>query len=146
MAATLAFAEPPDADPSAANPVKVLVEKVLLKPLSVRERQHSRLSRVMQPAAERRVRVRDAFPQKDSEGKEFVTFAVDVRYGWDFGEGAGGEWQNNDLTGCSYLDSGEVFIKRGEGHYPAAMLLGKRTKVAAKQICVGQPAEVAAAK
>jgi hypothetical protein len=149
MAATLAFAGPPEVDEAAAAPTKAMVEKMLLKPLAAREHRQNRLSRVMQPASARRIRVLDAVPQKDSDGKEFVTFAVDVRYGWDLGEepAKAEEWERNEIAGCAYPDSGEVFIKRGEGHYAAAILLGKRTKVAAKQTCVREAeAAIAAAK
>ncbi len=149
MTATLAFAAPPEPDDSVSAPIRSMVEKVLLKPLAAKEQRQSRLSRAMLPATARRVRVLDAAPQKDSEGKRFVTFAVDVRHGWDLDGEEGPDqarWQANEITGCGYPESGEVFIKRKGDYYGAAMLLGKKTNAAALQVCVGQTAQVATTK
>jgi hypothetical protein len=63
------------------------------------------------------VRITEATLSRDKQGREFVPFAVDVRYGSD--------WQQGDIVGCAYRASGSLFIKRGEAYFPAALLLGK---------------------
>jgi len=86
-----------------------------LQPLAARET--SRFSRARPPPHERRVRVPQATPSRDKQGREFVAFAVDVRFG--------GDWQENDIVGCAYRGSGALFVKRGDAYFPAAFLFGK---------------------
>lgn len=77
----------------------------------------SHFSRVRMPPAERRVRVLQVTPTKDSSGRPFMAFAVDVRFG--------AEWRENDFVGCAYPTSGDIFVKRGDAYRPSAILLGK---------------------
>jgi hypothetical protein len=60
-----------------------------------------------------------------------VPFAVDVRYG--------SEWAL-DIEGCAYRASGDLFVKRGDAYFPAALLLGKRVGPAAG-VCQAGPAK-----
>ena len=48
-----------------------------------------------------------------------MPFSVDARFG-------NGEWQQDDIVGCAYRASGNLFVKRGEAYFPAAILLGKK--------------------
>lgn len=75
-------------------------------------------SRARPVARERRVRVLQAAATNDKSGHPFMSFAVDVR----FGRGA---WQADDIVGCAYVRTGELFVKRGDGYRPAAYLLGQ---------------------
>ncbi len=135
MAATLAFATPPASETPDTTATKDIIQKVLLTPLSVREVKQSRFSRSRQPAQARRVRVIDEHPQKDSEGKGFMTFAIDARHGWAIDD-VDLEWRKDVITGCTYAQTGEVFIKRGAGYYAADIMLGKKTRAAAEHVCV----------
>lgn len=69
------------------------------------------------PPRERRVRITQVKPSVDAGGRPFMAFAVDVRFG--------DEWTANDIVGCAYLKSGDLFVKRGDGFRPAGVLLGK---------------------
>ena len=53
----------------------------------------------------------------DADGRPFVPFAVDVRFGAD--------WHENDIVGCAYTGSGNVYVKRGDEYRPASFLVGK---------------------
>jgi hypothetical protein len=64
------------------------------------------------------VRVTQATTSVDKNGKAFVPFAVDVRFG--------GKWNENDIVGCAYEGSGQLFVKRGDAYRPASFLLGKK--------------------
>ena len=68
------------------------------------------------------MRVTQAAPSVDSSGRAYMAFAVDVRRGT--------EWQENDLVGCAYTQTGALFVKRGDEYRPAEMLLGKDVAVA----------------
>ena len=98
------------------------VEEGLVKPL-VKLETPKRFSRERRPPHERRVRVTQTTASVDTRSREFVPFAIDVRYG--------PEWQENDLIGCVYRGSGELFVKNGDGYRPAAFLLGKNVKAVA---------------
>lgn len=91
------------------------MEERLLKPLA--ELEGNRFSRVRPPPRERRVRVLGTTPSRDKSGRPFLAFAVDVRFG--------SEWHENDIVGCAYPASGDLFVKRGDAYRPAAFLLGK---------------------
>lgn len=67
---------------------------------------------------ESRVRVTQTTLSRDKQGREFVPFSVDVRYGGD-------EWALDDIVGCAYRASGHLYVKRGDAYYPASSLLGK---------------------
>ena len=64
-----------------------------------------------------RVRVLESSLTRDKKGRSFVPFAVDVRFGSD--------WQQNDIVGCAYRESGNLFVKTGGVYRPATFLLGK---------------------
>ena len=106
-------------EPSLAEWTQRRVETGLLQPLA--ERTSSRFSRARPPPHERRVRVTQATVVRDKQGREFVPFSVDVRFG-------SGEWQLDDIVGCAYRASGNLFIQRGEAYFPAALLLGKKVE------------------
>lgn len=113
------------------------VESVLLKPLTVAEERRSRFSRARMPPMARRLRMTQLAASTDAEGRAFVPFAIDVRFG------AG--WKDGDVVGCAYPSTGEVFVKRGEAHRPAQVLLGKNVKPVAG-VCEGAEVVAAAAK
>ena len=92
------------------------MEEKLLKPLA--EQESSRFSRSRPLPRARRVRVTSSTATPDKSGRQFVPFAVDVRFG-------AGEWRENDLVGCVYKGSGNLFVKKGDSYRPAAFLLGK---------------------
>lgn len=87
-----------------------------MKPLAKREG-GSRFSRERPPPRERRVRVLESTLRRDKNGRSFVAFAIDVRFGSD--------WQQNDIVGCVYRESGNLFVKIGDAYRPATFLLGK---------------------
>jgi hypothetical protein len=103
------------AEPSLVEWARRRVDEALVKPLA--QAQGKRFSRARPPPRERRVRVTQATALRDASGRAFVPFAVDVRFG--------SEWQRDDIVGCVYRESGDVFVKRGDAHRPAAFLLGK---------------------
>jgi len=104
-------------EPSLVEWTKLRVEAGIVKPLA--ERSTSRFSRSRPPPQERRVRVTQATLSRDKQGREFIPFSVDVRFG-------SGEWQKDDIVGCAYRASGNLFIQRGDAYFPAALLLGKK--------------------
>jgi len=97
--------------------VSQLVKTALLKPLSQRESERSRFSRVAMPPAARHVRVLEGRPEKDPRGRMFVRFAVD--------EKRFKGWAQNAIVGCVYPDEGAVFIQHGESVQSAAQYLGQ---------------------
>ena len=107
------------------------VDTALVKPLAKQEQSGSRFSRSRPPPRERRVRVTQSAARVDKRGNAFVTFAVDVRFG-------SGEWSENDIVGCAYRGSGELFVKSGESYRPAAFLLGKNVEPVAG-VCEAAP-------
>lgn len=127
-----ALAGTPEA-PAAADAEKV-VQKVLVKPLAAKDSERARFSRAKMPASARRVRVLDEAPQRDEAGKAFFTFAVDTRgaFADDDDEGS---WRKDAVVGCVYPEAAQVFVVRGERHYPAAFLLGKKAPVAEASVC-----------
>jgi hypothetical protein len=104
-------------EPSPAAQVQARVEEGLVKPLAEREKSTSRFSRVRMPPRERRARVTQTAPSRDKSGRQFMAFAIDVRYG--------NEWHENDVVGCAYLGSRDLFVKLGEEYRPAPVLLGQ---------------------
>ena len=94
------------------------VDEGLVKPLAANEQHQSRFSRSRPIPHERRVRVTQVNPSFDRSGRAFMTFAVDIRF-------AGSEWRENDIVGCAYVKSGDLFVKRGDAFRPASILLGK---------------------
>lgn len=103
----------------------------LVAPLAKRESESSRFSRGRPPPRERRVRITQASESRDKAGRTFLTFAVDVRFGES-------EWRENDIVGCVYKGSGDLFVQRGDEYRPAAFLLGKNVKPVAG-VCQAAP-------
>jgi hypothetical protein len=106
------------------------VSEVLLKPLAKME--NNRFSRARPPPHERRVRVTATATTPDKAGRPFAPFAVDIRYVQD-------EWQQNDIVGCAYPKTGELFVKIGDSYRPAQFLLGKNVEPVAG-VCEAAPA------
>jgi hypothetical protein len=103
-------------EPSLVEWAQRRVDAGIVKRLA--EREVSRFSRERPPPRERRIRVTQAEPTRDKRGGSFLAFAIDVRFG--------GEWQKDDIVGCVYAGSGDLFVKRGDRYRPAAFLFGKR--------------------
>jgi hypothetical protein len=133
----VALAESPAPEKAAGE----LVRHQLVEKLAAKERDQSRFSRARLPAQERRVRILDEKSGVDAGGKAFFAFAVDARHGIR-GDDEG--WRLATITGCAYVEGGEVFVKIGEGHRPAAFLLGKKLAPVADPIC--KPATAGVAK
>jgi hypothetical protein len=108
-------------EPSLSAVVQRKVENGLVKPLADYERNQSAFSRARPVPRVRRVRVTQAAPALDGQGRPFVTFAVDVKFG-------SAEWRENDIVGCAYLKTGDLFVKRGDGYRPATFLMGKNAE------------------
>jgi hypothetical protein len=117
------------AEPSLVTWAEQRVNEGLIKPLA--KLRGSRFSRSRPMPHERRVRVRQDTLSLDKSGRSFVLFAIDVR----FGE----EWHENDVLGCAYRATGELFVKRADGYRPAAYLLGKDVATVAG-VCEVAPA------
>jgi hypothetical protein len=123
------------------------VEKKFLKALIAKEDARSRLSRARLPPTARRIRATDQVAQKDDKGSEFVAFAIDNKWGYEFDEDEAPRqkkvakndpdagWTKNVITGCYYPSSGEVFVKYGKDFRASEVLLGKKTPVAAAHVC-----------
>lgn len=128
---------------------QAVVRDKLLEPLKEREERKSLFTRAYLPPQHRRVRILDAQLLRDEEGGAFLTFAVDARHGsalMDEDEAPEKEWRKATITGCVYPDTKEVFVKRKDSYRPAAFMLGKKVKVAAKHICHSETTQVASAK
>jgi hypothetical protein len=68
--------------------------------------------------------------------RAFVRFAVDARHGYrEVAEDGEAGWRLAAITGCVYLDRGQVFVQKGDEYRPAAFLLGKNVKAAADSTC-----------
>jgi hypothetical protein len=106
-------------EPSAADRARSRVESGLVKPLAAKEQERSRFSRGRPPPRESRVRVEQSAESADAKGRRFLAFAIDVRYGQS-------EWRQDDVVGCVYSATGEVYVKKGDEYRPASFLLGKK--------------------
>lgn len=128
--ASLALAEPVSSTPSTqATTVAAAVKRILVSPLKEREAKRSMYSRVSRPPAERRVRVLDASPVRDADGREFFAFAIDERRG-------GGKWTKDAMVGCLYPAGETAFVKRGDSYRPVEVLLGKPTTTPPATACL----------
>jgi len=116
-------------EPSLAERVQRRVEQGLVKPLAQTE--SSRFSRGRPPPRERRVRVTQSTGTPDKSGRPFLAFAIDVRFG--------SAWHENDIVGCAYPGSGDLFVKKGDSYRPSAFLLGKNLEPVAG-VCEAAPA------
>jgi hypothetical protein len=105
-------------EPTLVEWAKQRVQEGVVKPLANSE--GSRFSRSRPAPRERRVRVTQATTTSDKNGRQFVPFSVDVRFG--------SEWTQNDIVGCVYKGSGELYVKRGDAYRPAGFLLGKNVQ------------------
>jgi hypothetical protein len=103
-------------EPSLVGWVKQRVTAGIIAPLA--EKEPRRFARVRPPPRERRVRALQTTAAFDRSGRPFVPFAIDVRFGSD-------EWQKDDIVGCVYRESGNLFVKKGDAYRPAEFLLGK---------------------
>ena len=119
---------------SEAKAAQALVERTLVGPLAAKESERGKFSRASLPPQERRVRIPDEQLHKDAAGDSFVTFAVDARHGV-FAAKNDSSWNLAAISGCVYVDRGEVFVKSGDRYRPAAFLLGKNLKPAAERTC-----------
>lgn len=77
------------------------------------------------------MRVLDAAATTDASKRAFLRFAIDVRFG--------SEWRQNDVVGCVYPGSGDLYVKSGDAYRPAAFLLGKNVAPVAG-VCEAPPA------
>jgi hypothetical protein len=116
-------------EPSLVDWAQRRVEVGLVQPLAHSE--GSRFSRARPPPRERRARVTKPTATLDKNGRSFVPFALDVRFG--------SEWRENDVVGCVYVGSGDLFVKKGDSYRPAAFLLGKNVQPVAGA-CEAAPA------
>jgi hypothetical protein len=78
------------------------------------------------------VRVLQTTATLDKNGRAFVPFAVDVRFGSE-------EWHEDDIVGCAYRGSGKLYVKRGDGYRPASFLFGKNEDAVAGVCEAGTP-------
>jgi hypothetical protein len=125
----------PPAQPSPAEQAQRRVEDKLVKPLAEREAKASPFSRARPMPRQRRVRVIETTATLDSAGRPFLSFAIDVRFAFD-----DQDWHENDIVGCVYTKTGDLFVKRGDAYRPASFLLGKKADPVAG-VCQAAPAE-----
>lgn len=135
LLSTLLLSAIASATPPASEAEAVLSED-LLKPLKVVDEHQARMSRALLPPQARRVRILDAQPHKDGEGREFVAFTMDIRSGLGKKDDERA-WRKDVFQGCVYPATREIFVKRGEGYRAARILLGKKTEAAPKHVCQG---------
>ncbi len=119
------------AEPSLVEWARQRVEKGSLNRSASEEEKSSRFSRERPMPRERRVRVLNDTVTPDKAGRKFVPFAVDARFG--------SEWKE-DIVGCVYEGSGNLFVKRGDAYRPAAFLLGKKAEPV-PNVCQEAPAK-----
>lgn len=121
----VASAEKPTAKDRAYN----RVDQGLVKPLKKREENRSGFSRVIQAPKERRLRILQTRMSRDKRGRTFLAYSIDVRYG--------DEW-HDDIAGCVYTQSGNIYVQRGDEYRPHQFLLGKDVKPVAG-VCQAAP-------
>ena len=122
FASTLALSLIPlaaSADETDASWAAKRIDSGLVKPLREREDSRSRFSRVTQAPRERKVRVLSSSAVKDTQGRGFLSFAIDVRYGKN--------WKQN-YVGCVYRNTGTIYVAVGNEYRPAEFLLGRNVK------------------
>lgn len=118
------------------DPAQTLIEAKLLEPLEKKEAERSRFSRAALPPQTRRIRILEKVPQSDAKGRAFLPFAIDETH--SLGSGAEvpeGSWSKNTITGCVYLGSEDVMVRRGEVYYASSVLLGVPTPIAPAETC-----------
>jgi hypothetical protein len=102
-------------DPSLVQWAQRRVESAIVQPLAARTR--SRFSRSRPAPRERRVRVTQSALSRDAQGRDFMPFAIDVRFG--------SQWQQGDIVGCAYRANGALYVKRGDHYFSVGFLFGK---------------------
>ena len=105
------------AEESLAQWAQRRVDEGIVRPLAEKSAQRSKFSRAARAPIERRARITRTSPLVDKRGREFLPFAIDVRFGSD--------WREDQTLGCVYRHSGELFVKNADEYRPAAYLLGK---------------------
>ena len=105
-------------EPSLVAWAKRRIDEGLVKPLAKQE--GHRFSRARPAPSERRVRVLNSTATADKAGRAFVPFSIDVRFG--------SEWAKDDIEGCAYRGSGNLYVKTGDVYRPASFLLGKNVE------------------
>jgi hypothetical protein len=125
LLASSALAAPPD--PRSDSAIVAAVQREFVAPYVAWQKKRSEFSRAAMPPSETRVRVLGE-PHKDAQGAEFVPFAVDTRYGE-------GEWIEAQMTGCVYVASSAVYVKRGGGLRAAAEYFAHEIRKLASAVC-----------
>lgn len=105
------------ADDSLAARMQLHIETDFVKPLAAHQADTSRFSRMARPPQERRVRMTQTATSLDAQKRAFLPFAIDAKY-------PGGDWQENQITGCVYTEKGDMFVKVGDSFRPASYFLG----------------------
>ncbi|MEO7112612.1 MAG: hypothetical protein ABI183_19355 [Polyangiaceae bacterium] len=105
------------------------IEADFVKPLDAHDQDTSRFSRMRRPPQERRVRMTQTTTSKDQAGRAFLSFAIDAKF-------AGGDWRENDITGCVYSEKGDMFVKVGDSFRPASFFLGGGANDPVAGVCV----------
>lgn len=108
-------------DPTVVEWTQQRVQSGIVQPLT--ERTPRRFTRERPPPLQRRVRVSEASLARDAQGREFVPFAIDRL-------SVASEW-TEEIVGCAYRASGNLYVKRGAAYFPASLLLGKQVKAVA---------------
>jgi hypothetical protein len=125
LLASVALAAPPEAERDAA--VVAAVQRAFLAPLERRNAERSQFSRAAMPPTATRVRVLIE-PQRDPQGAEFVSFAVDTQR-------FASEWSPAEYTGCVYTASNAVYVKRGDRFRPAARYFAQKPGKPSPSLC-----------
>ena len=140
--ADFAAAKDPDAAPQAstatARKMHALLQDTLLKALQLRDEERGSFSRAKMPSMARRVRVLDDAALRDKEGVGFVQFAIDTAR-----RRGSSDWKKNSVVGCVYVDSGDIYVKRGDTYHSARVLLGKKEPQAPAHVCQAAPSTAA---
>ena len=116
-------------EPSVVEWARHRVEHGLVELLAQQE--NSRFSRARPAPRQRRARIVDSAVSLDKNRRAFLPFAIDVRFG--------SEWHENDVVGCVYAGSGDMYVKKGDSYRPASFLLGKNVEPV-PSVCEATPA------
>jgi hypothetical protein len=124
LLASAARAAGPGADRDGA--VVAAVQREFVRPYVAWQTERSQFSRAAMPPSETRVRLLSD-PRNDAAGAEFVPFAVDARYGDE-------RWIQAQ-TGCVYVASSAVYVKRGAAFRAAADYFARDAAQPAAPVC-----------
>jgi hypothetical protein len=117
-----------------------LVQERFVRLLAAEYSARPRFTRARLPPQAMRVRMLDSAARSDAEGGAYIRFAIDECHGANaIGKGHGDEcdWHRDRLTGCVYMKSGDVFVRRGDEMLPAALVLGVQVSAAPVHVCRG---------